>query len=154
MLNGEVAEVEEDVAHTSIFPIQNADAGTIIDEIAVEQVVVAGTEGEWFVGIHGRFDLARFFKIPIHFIWQLDIETRGGLLIFLCDTERGERTREEFNGVIGFHRFNNMLNIFFCANLFGWNSFTGNEARDDVAFRGEKGDGFRSNSNLSGEAGG
>ncbi len=57
MLNSEVAEVEEDIAHTGVFPIQDADAGAVINKIAVEQVIVARTESQRFTCIHGGFDL-------------------------------------------------------------------------------------------------
>ena len=46
VIDGEIAEVEEAIAHARVFPIDDPDVRAVIDEVGVEQVVVAE---------HGRF---------------------------------------------------------------------------------------------------
>src|SRR5579883_412830 len=46
LVDGEVAEIEEDIAHRGIFPVQDADGAPIVDEIAGEQVIMAGSRRE------------------------------------------------------------------------------------------------------------
>ena len=41
VIDGEIAEVEEAIAHPRVFPIDDSDDGAVIDEVRVEQVVVA-----------------------------------------------------------------------------------------------------------------
>src|SRR3954453_16504064 len=44
VVDAEVAEVEERVAHPGIFPVDDPDARPVVDEVPVEEVVVAGSE--------------------------------------------------------------------------------------------------------------
>ena len=41
MIDGEIAKVEEAIAHSRVLPIHDADGHAIIDEVGVEEVVVA-----------------------------------------------------------------------------------------------------------------
>src|SRR2546429_8928605 len=41
LIDGKVTQVEEDVAHAGILPIENPDGVPVINEIAGEQVIVA-----------------------------------------------------------------------------------------------------------------
>ena len=44
VVDAEVAEVEEGVAHARVFPIDDPDPRSVIDEVAIEQIVVAGAQ--------------------------------------------------------------------------------------------------------------
>src|SRR5207248_4765917 len=45
MVDGEIAEIEETVAHSRVLPIHDPDGDAVIDEVGVEQIVVA--EHRW-----------------------------------------------------------------------------------------------------------
>src|SRR6478672_209830 len=44
VIDAEVAEVEERVAHPGVFPVDDPDAASVVDEVGIEQVVVARPE--------------------------------------------------------------------------------------------------------------
>ena len=44
VVDAEVAEVEERVAHPRVLPVDDPDPGAVVDEVGVEQVVVAGPQ--------------------------------------------------------------------------------------------------------------
>ena len=46
VVDREVREVEEDIAHARVLPIDDPEAPAVIDEVRVEKVVVTGTLGE------------------------------------------------------------------------------------------------------------
>ena len=42
MVDGEVSEVEEGVAHTGVFPVDKPEVVAVGDEVRIQQIVVAG----------------------------------------------------------------------------------------------------------------
>ena len=46
VVDAEVAEVEERVAHPGVLPVDDPDPCPVVDEVGVEQVVVAGPQLE------------------------------------------------------------------------------------------------------------
>ena len=44
MVDAEVAQVEEGIAHSGVLPVDDADPLRIVDEVRVQEVVVAGLE--------------------------------------------------------------------------------------------------------------
>ena len=50
VVDGEVGEIEEDVAHAGVLPVDDPDALAVVDEVRVQQVVVAGPLGHWAAG--------------------------------------------------------------------------------------------------------
>src|SRR5687768_11096654 len=41
VVDGEVREIEEDVPHARVLPVDDADARAVVDEVGIEEVVVA-----------------------------------------------------------------------------------------------------------------
>src|SRR2546422_2539486 len=44
MMNGEVRQIEVEVAHARVFPVYDADARAIIDQVRLPEVIMAGAE--------------------------------------------------------------------------------------------------------------
>ena len=57
VVDAEVAEIEERVAHPGVLPVDDADPGAVVDEVRVEQVVVTRPQLER-VGQAGELDPA------------------------------------------------------------------------------------------------
>src|SRR6266566_9846706 len=55
LVDGKVSQVEEEIAHGGVLPVQYPDGAPIVDEIAGEQVIVAGPR--LLQRADGRFNL-------------------------------------------------------------------------------------------------
>src|SRR5713101_642659 len=87
MVDGEIAEVEEAIAHAGVFPVDDANRRAVVDEIRVQQIVVAE---------HGRLGPKRALDVdgdgpcPLVRRWQLAAMPGRGECVRFHDSEGRE----------------------------------------------------------------
>ncbi len=136
----EIPQVEEDIAHAGVFPIQQADladlAGHIlVHPVQVEQVVVAGG-GDIGILEQRLFDLAHLLHDPVEIEWEFAVVALGDFGEHFHPAEDVEfalqfrRLRVEQAELA--HHPDDIIRL--CDHL-GWDVFAVDKAGQQVAFR-------------------
>src|SRR2546426_4505517 len=92
VMNGEIRQIEVEVAHSRIFPVYDADARPIIDQVRLPEVIMAGNECP--SAAHRRLDLTKPPTHRVNVTWDRRGRLAGHGQVLLERVERGERTLE------------------------------------------------------------
>ena len=93
VVDAEVAEIEERIAHPGVLPVDDPDARAVVDEVRVEQIVVAGTRLQRR-GEAGHLDPATDRRGRLVRRRDRDPAGRGQRPVGLHDPERHEQARD------------------------------------------------------------
>src|SRR5262245_20129854 len=97
MIVRKICQVEEDISHPGVLPIQDIELiGE--DEISVEQIVVTGPLKE-MAGIQGGLGMVHLVDEPIKVFRECNVVSAGNLRIITHDLKGGEHTRDRGQGV-------------------------------------------------------
>src|SRR5438876_6594608 len=141
VIDAEVAQVEERVAHPRVLPIYDPDPLSVVDEVGVEQVVVAGPQLNGRLQ-EGALDAARGFVRPIPGCGNGHAVRDRERTVGLDDPERDEEAGDGRTLVDAAQRVDDAPDGRPLVDLLQRHRLTHDEASDEVALRADEGDYF------------
>jgi ADP-ribose pyrophosphatase len=150
MVDGEVGEVEEGIAHAGVLPVDDADARPVIDEVRVQKVVVGGLERRRTAS---ALDLLGSLLRDVEAGREAHSVLLRGVPVDLDDAEGVEAAGDGRTLVDLAEDRRDSVDLWPGAHLLGRDRPTRDEARDEIALGLDEGDDLRPDSELGGGSG-
>ena len=148
MMVRKIGQVEKDIAHAGIFPIQHIQI-IIQKEIRIEQIIVTRPvrHGTNIQSLPGRLHA---FDQRIKFLGKCNLITAGNISVISNYLKNIKGTRKIRQAVNFMQYSRNPAEVFRFAHLIRQNWMPGDKTGYQIAFRPDKVKHFRSNAQLAG----